>query len=276
MKSVAIQGIKGAFHEEAAVRFFDEDLDIVPCMRFSELVSKVSTSDCDFGVIAVENTVSGTINQNLKLISDDGVSIVGEISMRIVQNLGALPGQEISALKEVMSHYMALHQCRRFFASNPHIRLVEVADTALAAKMIRDDNLTGVGAVASQRAMEHYDLETLAPGIETNHTNHTRFFIIRSTAKAQSDITSDKCTLHLILPSQPGSLYRVLGIFANAGINLTKIESIPIEDQPYHYAFIVDCVFGSIDRFRQIVPHLKEQTEQFKVLGFYKSSNSVA
>ena len=269
---VAIQGIHGAFHEEAAALFFGEEMEIAPYMRFDILVNAVDSEAVDYGVIAVENTISGTLNQNLLLIANSEVSIIGEVSLRIEQNLGALPGQDVEGLKEVMSHHMALHQCRKFFDSYSHIKLVEIEDTALAAKRIADKQLQGVGAVASARAMHHYGLEILATGIETNHTNHTRFFIITANSRSRSSSVPDKCTLMFTIPSKPGSLHEILGVFVKAGIDLTKIESIPIEGQPYHYAFIVDCTFTETSQIRNVLPWLESATESVKVLGMYNAS----
>jgi len=269
---VAIQGIHGAFHEEAAAQFFGNDMEVVPCMRFDELVTRVASGEIDYGAIAVENTISGTLNQNLKLLSNGDIRIIGEVSLRIHQNLGALPGQDVSSLKEVMSHHMALHQCRKYFDAHPHIRLVEVEDTALAAKMVADGNLKGVGAVASSKAMEHYGLETLASSIETNHTNHTRFFMITGNSGSSSAASPNKCTLILTIPSVPGSLHAILGVFAEENVDLTKIESIPIEDQPFHYAFVIDCSFGHIDQMKRITPLIESKSETYQILGFYNSS----
>jgi prephenate dehydratase len=269
---VAIQGIRGAFHEEAAARFFGPDMEIVPCMRFDELVRKVASGQVEFGAIAVENTISGTLNQNLLLIANGDVTIIGEVSLRIMQNLGALPGQSVEDLNEVMSHHMALHQCRQFFSRYPDIRLVEVDDTALAAQRVSKDQLSGVGAVASISAMKHYGLEIIAEGIETNHTNHTRFFMITGHSRSSSSALPNKCTMILTIPSVPGSLYSILGIFASEQIDLTKIESIPIENQPYHYAFVIDFTFESIDQVKGVLPKLEQATEDYKVLGFYNAS----
>jgi prephenate dehydratase len=273
---VAIQGIRGAFHEEAAVQFFGAGTEIVPCMRFDDLVNRVANGNVEFGAIAVENTISGTLNQNLMLIAQGEVSIIGEVSLRIHQNLGALPGQALKDIKEVMSHHMALHQCRQFLSQHPHIRLVEVDDTALAAKRVGDEKLTGVGAIASRSAMDYYGLDIIAGGIETNHTNHTRFFMITGQGRSSSSATPDKCSMILTIPSVPGSLYAILGIFARAEIDLTKIESIPIENQPYHYAFVIDFTFHSIDQVKEILPLLQEATEDYKILGFYNASQMTA
>ncbi len=269
---VAIQGIRGAFHEEAAARFFGTDMEIVPCMRFDDLVSRVASGQVEFGAIAVENTISGTLNQNLLLIANGDVTIIGEVSLRIMQNLGVLPGQKLEDIKEVMSHHMALHQCRQFFSKYPDIRLVEVDDTALAAERVAKQQLHGTGAVASKSAMEHYGLEIIAEGIETNHTNHTRFFMITGHSRSSSSALPNKCTMILTIPSVPGSLYAILGIFAGEQIDLTKIESIPIENQPYHYHFVIDFTFDSIDQVKDILPKLEHATEDYKVLGFYNAS----
>ena len=272
MKKVAIQGIRGAFHEEAACRYFGDEIEIVPCMRFEELLEGVAQGVSDYGVMAVENTIAGSLNQNLVLLDRNDVHIIGEVSIRIKQSLGALPGQSISDIKEVMSHHMALLQSRAFLSSLNGIRLVEIADTALGAKRIADERLHSVGAIGSVRAMQHYGLDVLADEIETNKLNHTRFFVVRAGKETIWEADALKPTVHLTLPSRPGSLYEVLGVFYKHNINLTKIESIPIEGQPYHYGFIIDCEFDAQDDLRRAIDDLNPVTENLQILGVYKTS----
>ena len=272
--SVAIQGIRGAFHEEAARVYFNHDISIVPCMRFDELLDSVETGKSDYGVIAVENTIAGSLNQNLVLIHKSDVHIVGEVSLRIRQTLGALPGQQLTDIKEVMSHHMALHQSRAFLNTLGDVRLVEIEDTALGAKRIAEDKLTGVAAVGSIEAMSFYGLDVLADEIETNKLNHTRFFVVAKGKGIFDDELSTKSTLHLVIPSRPGSLYDVLGIFKEFNINLTKIESIPIEGQPYHYGFIIDCEFSCYGDLKEAIHSLDGLVERHTIIGVYRASEN--
>jgi prephenate dehydratase len=241
-------------------------------MRFEELLESVADGSSDYGVMAVENTIAGSLNQNLVLLHRNDVHIIGEVSLRIRQTLGALPGQNITEIEEVMSHHMALLQSRAFLSKLNGVRLVEIADTALGAQRIAEQQLRAVGAVGSVRAMQYYGLEVLADEIETNKLNHTRFFVVAAGREATWQREALKSTVHLTLQSRPGSLYGVLGVFYEHGINLTKIESIPIEGQPYHYGFIIDCEFDDQDLLRHALADLGAVTEDLKVLGVYKTS----
>lgn len=273
MKKVSIQGIIGAFHQEAAINYFNEELEIIPNLTFLELVKSVEDGSADYGIIAIENTISGTINQNLRLISEHQVQICGEQKMRIVQNLGVLKGTRVEDLKEVRSHYMAINQCRNYFSSHPAIRLVEEEDTALSAKNVADLQLKDVGAIGSIEAMNHYGLEVLEESIESNKLNFTRFFIIKKLDKNAIQ-SGNKVTLQLTLNHEVGSLANLLSGFQSLRASLTKIESAPIIGQPWNYQFFLEAELQSDTNYGALLELLHAQTVEFDILGRYESHNS--
>jgi prephenate dehydratase len=273
MKKVAIQGVRGAFHEEAAQKWFGtENIEIVPTLLFEDLVKDVAKASVHYAAIAIENTISGTIHQNLRLLTEHKVQICGEVNLRIKQNLGVLPGTTLKELTEVRSHYMAINQCRKYFGKSPQIKLVEDIDTALSAKTVVEKKLKTVGAIASMKAMHFYGLEVIAESIETNKDNYTRFFIIEPQSKTAAIHFYNKVTLSLVLPHATGSLNQLLSFFSKKNINLSKLESIPILGQPYRYRFIMDLELPEEIVFEPLQKKIKELTESYQILGKYYST----
>jgi prephenate dehydratase len=267
---VSIQGIRGAFHEVAARQYFKTiNIEIIENRTFVELIESVQNNKADCAVIAVENTISGTINQNLNLVRESGLFICGEVFLRIQQNLAALPGETFLSLKEIRSHYMAINQTREFFRAYPHIALVESDDTAMSIKEVADNNLKGVGAIGSQWAIDLYGLKTLAQGIETNKKNFTRFWIIKSKVDFKGFENSSKASLSIVLPNKKGSLSQILSIIAFYDIDLTKIESSPIIGEPWHYRFFIDVKYQSYSHFLSMMAAIKPLTHELKKLGCY-------
>ena len=275
MKKVAIQGYSGCFHEEAARLFYSsigvEDLQIVECDTFDGLYKAIGDGDADAAVMAIENTVSGGLIPNFDLLRKNPQKIKGEVFLHIEQNLMALPGQSISELKEVRTHYMAINQTREFFKAWPQIRLVESEDTAKSAAQVAQEGLKGVGAVASALAAELYGLEILAPGIETYKQNFTRFIIFDDGLQIPHE-GIDKASLCFTLPHTPGSLAHILTILSFYGMNLTRIQSLPIPGREWQYFFYVDIKFESYERYTQAISAVKPLIEEFRVLGEYKSA----
>jgi prephenate dehydratase len=222
----------------------------------------------NFGVVAIENTISGTINQNLDLIANHNVHICGEQKLRIIQNLGVLPGARIEDLKEVRSHYMAINQCRSFLSQYPYIKIVDEEDTALSARRIAEQQLKDVGAIGSIEAMEYYGLEVLASGIETNKQNFTRFYVI---TKGQSNISEvdTKFTIKLILNHDVGCLANLLTGFKEIEASLCKIESAPIVGKPWQYLFFIEVDVVSNNHAQNLIRLLESSTSEFKILGHY-------
>ncbi len=267
---VAIQGVAGSFHEIAARHYFGDGIDIVAAESFIHLFAAVSDRQADYGTVAIENSVAGSILPNYTLLRDAGHHIHGEIYLRISQNLMALPGQRIDALTEVHSHPMAIAQSRQFFDAYPDIRLIESSDTASSAKRIADHRLAGIGAIGSELAADLYGLEIIAPGIETNHRNYTRFLIVSSEERqADWEEPANKASLCFSLPHTVGSLSHVLSTLAFYGIDLTKIQSLPIIGKEWQYLFYIDVVFTDFPRYRQALSAIRPLTDIFQVLGEY-------
>ena len=237
---VSIQGYAGAFHEAAARQYFrDRVVDIVPAHTFSDVVRQVENGQADVGLMAIENTLAGSLMGNYDLLQMADLRITAEVYLRIRLNLMALPGTELSALRSVHSHPVAIAQCREFFTTWPRIQLVKDADTALSAREVLEQNDPTRGAIASAAAADLYDLEILAPGIETNKLNHTRFLVLERGRDHSAD-RGNKVSLSFSTTHEAGSLYRVLMVLAAYHINLTKIQSKPIIGRPFQYRFHVD------------------------------------
>ncbi len=276
-KRIVIQGGYGAFHEIAALQYFgNEDIEILPRDTFKDLMVALKKDKADHGIMAIENSLAGSILPNYSLLKDSPMKIIGEIYMRIRQNLVALPGQSLSDIREVFSHPMAILQCQVFFDRYNEIRLIESMDTALSAKKIRDENLLKVGAIASSLAAEKYSLEILASGIETNKKNYTRFLILgngRHGAVRQEE--ANKASVHFALSHNIGSLSKVLSIFSFYEINLSKIQSMPIIGKDWEYQFYVDLEFTDYGLYKQSLEAIKPFTSDLGVLGEYKRGISI-
>jgi prephenate dehydratase len=268
---VAIQGVPGAFHDIAARHFFGADrVEIVPAHTFRQLVEQVESGAADTGIMAIENTIYGSIIGNYRLLTASKLRAVGEVYLRIRQNLMALPGQRIEDLIEVHSHPIAIAQCDEFFAKHPHIRLVEMEDTALSAQRIAQQKTEGVGAIASSLAATMYGLDLLAESIETNKQNFTRFLVLERMDEAKSVPAADKVSLFFSLSHEVGSLHKVLAALSAHGANLTKIQSAPIEGRPWEYFFFVDFVNEEGADWQAAVEAIRPFTHSLEVLGAYR------
>ena len=272
MKKIAIQGVKGCFHEQAARLFYEEHGHIVPdiveCLTFDGLYRSMNEGTADAAVMAIENTVSGGLLPNFELLRKYDRKIKGEVFLRIQQNLMALPGQSIADLKEVRTHYMAINQTREFFKDYPWIRLVESEDTAKSAAEVASENLKGVGAVASMLAADLYGLEILAESIETYKQNFTRFIVFDDALEVDRSQVN-KSSMCFTLPHTPGSLAHVLTILSFYGMNLTRIQSLPIPGQEWQYFFYVDIKFDDYVRYEQALAAVRPLMEDLNILGEY-------
>lgn len=275
---VAIQGYKGSFHDLAASNYFEnKELDLVCCSSFDELFDAVQTHKADVAIMAIENTVAGSLLPNYSLLNDAGFQIFGEIFLRIGQHLMALPRQSMEEITEVYSHYMAIAQTRVFFKQYPHIRLIESEDTALSAKHIANNKLKGAAAIAGEAAAKQYGLNILFRNIETNKKNFTRFLALYKPNGSLRFMENnpEKASLSFSLPHKTGSLSQVLSILSFYGISLTKIQSIPILGQEFQYHFLVDLSFEDADRYRQSVEAIRPLTEKLNILGEYKRGQMI-
>lgn len=267
-KKVAIQGIKGAFHDEAAKVVFGEDIEIVPAHSFEEEIEMLQSGACDFAMMAIENTISGTILSNYELILKSDVRIVGETKLRIKQNLGVVPGTELSQLKEVRSHYMALNQCRGFLGNHPRIKLIESIDTAKSIEDVAIKNDRSIGAIGSKLAIEEYGLELLAESIETDDRNYTRFAVLA--LKDELNL-GQKVSMAIVLKHETGALSRAISLLNLLDTNLTKIESTPVVGSPFQYRFYLDFILEGSLGFEVILDALRPLTIELKILGKYKA-----
>ena len=275
MKRVAIQGIKGCFHEQAAYLFYEKEglakPEIVECSSFADLYVKMDGGAADAAIMAIENTVSGGLLPNFELLRKYDRKIKGEVFLRIKQNLMTLPGQKIEDLYEVRSHYMAINQTRQYFADYPQIRLVEYGDTAKSAADIVKEGVKGVGAIASELAAEIYGLEIIAEGIETYKQNYTRFMILDDSLEVDK-ARINKASMCFTLPHKPGSLTHVLTILSFYDMNLTRIQSLPIPGQEWQYFFYVDIKFDGYERYSQALSAVRPLMTDLNILGEYEAA----
>ena len=276
MTTVAIQGYRGCFHEEAARKFYSargEEITIEECPTFESLFKALSEGRASSAVMAIENTISGGLLPNLELLRANPYKIKGEVYIPIHQNLMALPGQRVEDIKEVRTHYMAINQTRLFFERNcPWIKMVESEDTAKSAIEISEGKLMGIGAVASELAAAENGLVILAKGIETYKQNFTRFLILDDAISIQRSDT-DKASLCFTLPHKPGSLAQVLTILSFYDMNLTRIQSLPIPGKEWQYFFYADIRFSSYNRYRQALKAARPLMADLYILGEYRSFN---
>ncbi len=270
-KRVAIQGVQGCFHEQAARLYYGEEIDVVECLSFEALFTCLKQGEANGAVMAIENTVSGGLLPNYSLLQKYEIPVTGEIYLRIRQNLMALPGQSIEELEEVHSHYMAIAQTREFFRHYPHIRLVESEDTAKSAKEIALNGRRKTGAVASTLAADLFGLEILQTGIETHKQNYTRFLILGDAPDvANTGSGANKSSVCFTIPHRRGSLSQVLSIFAFYDLDLTKIQSLPIPGKEWQYFFYADLTFEEYGRYREAMNAALPLLDNLKILGEYR------
>lgn len=270
-KRIAIQGGYGAFHEIAALGYFEnEEIEIVPRNTFKDLFKALKGGKVDFGITAIENSIAGSIMPNYNLLLESNLQIVGEVYLRIKQNLVALPGQTIKDIKEVFSHPMAILQCQRFFDDHPNIRLIDTEDTALSAKAIADNQMKNAAAISSASAARKYELEIIAEGIETHKKNYTRFLILQGKNGDHQDVTSiNKASLTFALAHKIGGLSKVLSILSFYDINLAKVQSMPIIGKDWEYQFFIDVEIESYRHYYQAIEAIRPFTSGLQIMGEY-------
>lgn len=276
MRTIAIQGGYGAFHEIAAHHYFHkEEIKILPRNTFRDMVSSLKDRKCDFGIMAIENSLAGSIIPNYNLIIGGNMHISGEIYLRIQQNLVALPGTALQDIEEVYSHPMAILQCQDYFDGHPRIRLIESIDTALSAEEIARERLPKTGAISSRLAADKYGLEVIARGIETNKMNYTRFLILSENGKNSPRGEVNKASIHFTVAHKFGSLSKILSILSYYEINLAKIQSMPIPGKDWEYMFFVDVEIADYDMYCKSLEAIRPFTPSLGILGEYKKGKSV-
>ena len=275
-KRVSIQGYEGSFHQIAAQQFLGQDVEVIPCATFREVMQVASSKESDGGFMAIENSIAGSILPNYSLLQKGNLKISGEIYLQIHQNLLVNPGVSLNDIREVHSHPMALLQCSNFFEQHPHWKLVETEDTALSAKHLHQHRHKHAAAIASTLAAELFQLSILAPSIQTNKNNFTRFLYLQRTDAAENGADVNKASVNFYTDHTRGSLARVLQKIADAGINLSKLQSMPIPEREWQYSFHADMEFETRSDFERVLQSLKDVTEHLKVYGVYKKGITVS
>lgn len=270
---VAIQGVSGCFHDAAAREYFEgQDIETVPCETFNEMFNLLKSDASMLGILAIENTIAGSLLQNHERLRQSNMTIVGEYKKYISHSIAALPGQSIDDIAEVNSHPMALRQCEQYLQLHPKMKMVETYDTAGSAKMIAENNLVGHAAICGRYAAELYGLNVLEDDIQTNKRNFTRFLVVTDPCNAtgfKNQKAVDKASIAFTLPHSQGSLSAVLVIFSFYGMNLTKIQSLPIIGREWEYRFYVNLTFNDYTRYRQSIDAVRPLISDFKILGEY-------
>ena len=274
---VAIQGVAGCFHDAAAREYFQgQDIETIPCDTFHDMFSLLHDDASMLGIVAIENTIAGSLLQNYDLLRRSNEIITGEHKMHISHAIAALPGQRLDDIVEVNSHPMALLQCEQYLHRHPKMKVVETNDTAGSAKMIAEGRLTGHAAVCGPYAARLYGLQVLESDIQTNRHNSTRFLIVAHPAAAGCFMQNkkvNKASIVFTLPHTQGSLSAVLTIFSFYGMNLTKIQSTPIIGREWEYRFYIDLTFNDYKRYKQSIDATRPLINDFKILGEYAECN---
>jgi len=269
---IAIQGIQGSNHHQVAEDFYGQDIELIECMSFDAVVDRLLDGSVDRGVMAIENSIAGSIIPNYNLVYHNRLHIIGEHYLNINHQLMVLKGQGMGDIKEVHSHPMALLQCKEFLRAHPQIELVESVDTAETAKRIKEERLANIAAIAPKMAAELYNLEIIAAEIQTIKVNSTRFIILKKENRLLPREEINKASLRFTTDHKRGSLATVLNVMSDCSLNLTKIQSLPVIETPWKYAFFVDVTFEDYKHFAKAKSLLEIMVGDFKVLGEYKNA----
>ncbi len=278
MKRIAIQGERGSFHDAASHCYFEgEEIELICCNTFEDVFEEMKKDSNVIAMVAIENTIAGSLLHNYELLRDSGMQIAGEHKLRISHSIMCLPDEDWSDIKEVNSHPVALMQCRDFLKKHSDLKVVEADDTAGAAKAISMKQMKGHAAICSKFAAPLYGMKVLEEGIETNKHNFTRFLVLADPWIAEElsqPSQSNKASIVFSLPHNEGSLSQVLSIFSFYKINLTKIQSLPIIGREWEYMFYIDVMYNDYTRYRQSIDAVRPLTKQLKILGEYKEGKS--
>jgi prephenate dehydratase len=272
---VSIQGYEGSFHQVAARQFFGKSVEVLPCATFRDVIKIASNKkESDGGVMAIENSIAGSILPNYNLLQKSNLKVTGEVYLHIKQNLLVNPGVKLEDIREVHSHTMALQQCYDFLDKYKW-KLVETDDTALSAKHVRQHKSKHIAAIASKLAAELFELDVIAPNIHTLKNNYTRFLVLQREDMAQPVEGADKASVNFHTDHSRGSLAKVLTRIAEGGINLSKLQSFPIPGSDFKYSFHADMEFDSVEQFEKVINSLKPLTEALKIYGVYRRGKAV-
>jgi prephenate dehydratase len=272
---VSIQGYEGSFHQVAARHFFGKDVDVVTCATFRDVVKVASSrKESDGGVMAIENSIAGSILPNYNLLQKSNLKVTGEVYLHIRQNLLVNPGVKLEEIREVHSHTMALQQCYDYL-DRYKWKLVETEDTALSAKHIHQHKSKHIAAIASKLAAELFGLDIIAPNIQTMKKNYTRFLILQREESVPVTEDANKASVNFHTDHSRGSLAKVLTKIAEGGINLSKLQSFPIPGSDFKYSFHADMEFNSIGQFEKVIAEVKPLTRALKIYGVYKNGKQL-
>jgi len=267
---IAIQGIESSFHHLAVQQLFpNQEVELVKCSSFERVTDAITNMEADFGVLAIENTIAGSILPNYNLIDAANLSIIDETFLNIQMYIMALPSQTIHDIEEIHSHPVALLQCKDYLRRlSPQVKIIEGADTASEAKKIKENNLRGVASIAGKHVAEQFGLKILDSRIQNMKENQTRFVLIGD-QPLESHPEMNKASLRFELDHRVGSLSSTLQLFNTFNINLTKIQSLPIINQPWQYAFFIDVTFEDVELFKEVTAVLKKAVKGLKIVGVY-------
>ena len=269
-KRIAIQGFEGSFHQVAARQFFGTDVEIICCSTFRDVIKMAADkNESHGGIMAIENSLAGSILPNYNLLQKSPLKIVGEIYLRINQNLLINPGVKIEDIREVHSHPMALLQCIEYLEKY-NWKLIETEDTALSARHIHQHRSKHIAAIASKLAADLYNLEVAAPNIHTLKNNYTRFLVLERPETAREVEGADKASINFHTDNSKGSLAKVLSKIAEGDINLSKLQSFPIPGSDWKYSFHADLEFNNLEQFNKVIKDIQPLTEALKIYGVYK------
>jgi prephenate dehydratase len=272
---VSIQGYEGSFHQVAAQQYFGKEVEVIPCATFREVVKIAGNKkESDGGVMAIENSIAGSILPNYSLLQKSNLRIVGEVYLPIKQHLLVNPGVQLEDIREVHSHHMAIQQCLEYLDKYDW-KLVETEDTALSAKKLHQHKSKHIAAIASKLAADLFELEVIAPNIHTMKSNYTRFLVIQREDIAETVTDANKASVNFNTDHSRGSLARVLTRIADGGINLSKLQSFPIPGSDWQYSFHADMEFDSMQQFQTVIDQIKPITTELKVYGVYKKGKAI-
>lgn len=279
---IAMQGVRGAFHEIAIRKYFKgSEYEVVPCPTFNDLFESLQFGNANYGMVAIENSTVGSILPNYTLLRESGLKILGEIYLKIEQHLIALPGQNIKDIKKIYSHPMAIQQCREFLTPLRHkgVQVIDAEDTAESAHWISEEQKNKVAAIASRLAAKLYGLEILKESIQTNKKNYTRFLIVSSIENYDNRKLNgrklDKSSIYFVLPHEQGRLSEVLSVLSFYKIDLTKIQSLPIAGRDWQYLFYVDITFDDYEKYTQALNAIRPLLSELEILGEYPKGDKV-
>ncbi|MBL7697671.1 MAG: prephenate dehydratase [Chitinophagaceae bacterium] len=271
---VSIQGYEGSFHQAAALHFFGKQVEVIPCATFREVVKiAANPKESNGGVMAIENSIAGSILPNYNLLQKSNLTIVGEVYLHIRQHLLVNPGVTLEDIREVHSHHMAIQQCLEYL-DKFNWKLVETEDTALSAKLVHQHKSKHIAAIASRLAAELFGLDIIGPNIHTMKNNYTRFLVLEPAKESDVADDANKASVNFHTDHSKGSLARVLTKIADEGINLSKLQSFPIPGSDWQYSFHADMEFDNVQQFEKVIEKIRPVTEGLKVYGVYKKGET--